>query len=153
MISRNNIVFALLGLLIVASAVGFGLMALRLGGDCMSAGAGGSCPTLAEVNGVRYSVSVARGIIATADDVTAYAPITRTNSPTLFTQQVSFQLDGISPTALLVAPAARVLDEDNSPYRILWGPNSSSGFPEACRYFDASEQALLEECRGVPAGS
>ena len=153
MISRNNIVFALMATLAVAAAVGFGLMALRLGGDCMSTSGGGSCPTLAEVNGVRYSVSVARGIVATDDDVTSYAPIAQTNSPALFAELMAYQLEGISPSALLVAPATQATEEDDSPYRILWGPDSSSGFPEACRFLSAAEQRLFEQCRGTPAGS
>ena len=120
----------------------------------MNGAGGASCPSLAEVNGVRYAVSVARGSLVTERDLTPFAPIARTNVPSYFTAQTAFQIGDISPTSLLAAPAARVFNEDDSPYRILWGPESESAFPEACRYFNADEQNLLDACRpAAPSGT
>ena len=151
MTRRLAIVGVVGALLVVGSIWGIGFLS-RIG-DCLYSSESGSCPTLAEVNGVRYGVSVARGVVVTESGVTLYMPIARTNVPSYFSEQRAYLLSGISPTAVLVAPAAAVLDEDDSRYRLLWGPDAQSAFPEVCQYFTEREQALLEGCRAARASA
>ena len=149
--TRRLAIIGVVGALLVVGAIwasGF----LSRTGDCLSSSEGASCPTLAEVNGVRYGVSVARGVVASESDVTPFMPIARTNVPSYFTEQTAYLLTGISPTAVLVAPAAAVLDEDDSRFRVLWGPDSQSAFPQVCHYFNEREQTLLDGC-GPPRAS
>jgi hypothetical protein len=151
MINRSQVVLGALAALAIVSAIGFGLMFMRLGNDCLGAAgvASGSCPSAAEVNDLRYSVSVARGVNVNETDVTPYAPIGRTNVPDYFTELQAYSLPGISPTAALVARSVSVLDEDDSTFRILWGPEQQSAFPALCGYFVQRERDILEGCGGV----
>ena len=147
MIDRSKVVVGIFALLATVSAIGFGLMFSRLGDGCMNGSDSGSCPTLADVNGVRYTVGVARGIEIGSDDVAPYSTIARTNVPDYFSELATYAHSGVPATAVIAAPAAAVLDEDDSPYRLLWGPDRSSAFPALCRYFSSREAQLLEECR------
>lgn len=148
MINRNNVVFGLLAVLAIVSAIGFALMIVQFGQDpCLSGSDGGSCPSLAVVDGRRYSVSVARGIVLTEADVTTYKPIVQTNSPTAFAETMTYQIAGIPPDAVLAARAAHLMDGDNSQFRLLWGPQRDAAFPVLCAYFNAAEQSILDECR------
>jgi hypothetical protein len=123
-------------------------MIVRFGQDpCLSGSDGGSCPTLAVVDGTRYSVSVARGIELTDADVTAYKPIVQTNSPGAFAETMTYQIAGIPPDAVLAARAAHLMDEDDSQFRLLWGPQRNTAFPDLCGYFTAAEQSILDGCR------
>ena len=148
MINRNNVVFALLGLLAVVSAIGFGLMVVQLGRDsCMDGGgSGGSCPVLAEVGSVRYSVGVASAYIDLEQDLAPYAPIVRTNAPGNFAELTTFRIANLDPAAVLAAPARHVSDEDVGPYRLLFGPDSDRAWPALCRYFPIELRHASDEC-------
>ena len=147
MIDRNNVVFGLLALLAIVSAIGFALMTVRFGQDpCLSGAEGGSCPRLAVVDGTRYSVSVARGIVLTDAHVTAYKPIVQTNSPSAFAETMTYEIAGIPPDAVLAARAAHLMDGDDSQFRLLWGPERDTAFPDLCAYFNAAEQSILDGC-------
>jgi hypothetical protein len=152
MINRSQVVLGALAALAIVSAIGFGLMFMRLGNDCLGdAGlASGSCPSAAEVNGVRYTTSVARGVDVVATDLTPYASIGRTNVPDYFRDLQAYSIQGISPTAVLAAPSASVLDEDDSAYRFLWGPDRDAAFPAVCDYYTDAEKENDERC-GAPA--
>jgi hypothetical protein len=147
-IDRNKLVVGLLALLAAVSAIGFGLMFSQIGRDaCFDGGViGGSCPTLAEVNGVRYTVSVARGVAVAESDVTPYNRIARTNVPDYFKELQTYSLRGISPMAALVAPSKSVLDEDDSEFRLLFGPDSASAFPALCDFYTDSEKQSDSRC-------
>ena len=149
MTNRSRIVLGVLAALAVVSAIGFGLMFMRLGNDsCLDGGDmfGASCPTLAEVNGVRYTISAARGVDVTESDLTPYARIARTNVPDYFSDLQAYSLPGIAPAAALVAPSVSVLDEDDSAYRILWGPAKESSWPALCDYLTTAEKSIRQEC-------
>jgi hypothetical protein len=148
-IDRGKIVVGLLALLAIASAIGFGLMFMRLGQDCMSGSDGASCPALADVNGMRYEVSGARGVTVTAAQLEAYKPITRSNVPGHFTELTTFRVADIAPEAILFAPATHVSDEDDSPYRILWGPEKEAAYPGICGYLAEAETRIMDGCGGV----
>ncbi len=149
MIDRSKVIVGLFALLATVSAIGFGLMFSQLGNDSCLDDRGvvaGSCPTLAEVKGVRYTISVARGVAVDEADLTAYARMNRTNVPDYFSDLQTYTIEGIPPAAILVAPSASVLDEDDSAYRILWGPDKESAFPALCDYLTDSEKSIQEEC-------
>ena len=64
MIDRSKVIVGLFALLAAVSAIGFGIMFSQIGNDsCLDdRGVTGSCPSLAEVKGIRYTISVARGV-------------------------------------------------------------------------------------------
>jgi hypothetical protein len=135
MIDRNKVVVAVMAVLAVVAAVGFGLMVVRLGGgDCIHSAAGASCPVLAEVDGVRYSVGVANEYIDLQQDLVLHSSIARTNAPDQFAELVTFRIASLDPTAVLAAPARPVLAGDVGPYRLLFGPNSERAWPALCDY-------------------
>lgn len=148
MINRSNVVFALLGLLAVLSAIGFGLMVAQLGRDsCMDSGAsGGSCPVLAEVGSVRYSVGVASNYVGLEQDLAPYSPITRTNAPDRFAELTTFRIAELDPTSVLAAPARQDSDEDVGPYRLLFGPTSDHAWPALCGYFPIEVRQTDNRC-------
>jgi hypothetical protein len=143
-ISRNWIL-ALAGLALTLGII-WGISVLTNLSDCMNASDDASCPALADVNGVRYFISIARGVEIDAADLTAYAPITQTNVPGHFRELTTFTLAGVSPDAALAAPATNVIAGEDSAYRLLSGPERASAFPALCEYFNAAEQALIVEC-------
>src|SRR5215213_8434578 len=107
MINRSKVIVGLFALLATVSAIGFGLMFTQIGHDSCLDDRGivaGSCPSLAEVNGVRYTISVARGVAVEEPDLTAYARINRTNVPDYFRELQTYTIDGIPAAAILVAP-------------------------------------------------
>jgi len=151
-IDRNKLFVGLIAVLAVVSAIGFGLMFSQLGRDsCFDGGViPGSCPSIAEVNGVRYTISVARGVAVDDADVTPYGRIARTNVPDYFNGLQAYSLPGISPLAVLAARSQPVLDEDDSAYRLMWGPDSASAFPALCSYYTDAEKQNDSRC-GAPA--
>ena len=148
MINRSNLVFGLLVLLAVVSAIGFGLMVTQLGRDsCMDGGAsGGSCPVLAEVGSVRYGVGAASDYIGLEQDLAPYSPITRTNAPDRFAELVTFRVADFDPTSVLAAPSRHVSDEDVGPYRLLFGPNADRAWPALCSYFPIELRQVDDRC-------
>jgi hypothetical protein len=140
---RNGVIALAVLALALGIIWGISVLGNLVGGDCMSGSDSASCPALAEVNGVRYSVSASRGVVIGASDLTAYGPITRTNVPGHFSELTAYALTGVAPGAVLAAPATDLID---SPYRLLTGPDRASAFPALCRYFNATEQARLAEC-------
>jgi hypothetical protein len=135
-------------LLAAASAVGFGMMFSRLGGDaCLDGiGADSSCPVLAVVGGSRYSVSVASDLRNIEDVLSSHAPIDRTNSPDWFSELVTYRIAEIDPTAVLAAPAQAIVEEDVGPYRLLYGPNSEDAWPQMCLYLPERDRAADQRC-------
>jgi len=154
MINRSQLVLGAFAVLAIVSAIGFGLMFMRLGNDsCLGPAVytSGSCPSAAEVNGVRYAISVARGVDVAEADLTPYARIGRTNVPDYFRDLQAYSLRGISPTAALAAPSISVLDEDDSAYRILWGPDQDSAWPALCDYLTDAEKQNQDDHCSAPA--
>jgi len=148
-VNRRAGLVGFLGLLVLFAGIG-AVMFLGQLDPCMRGGStGGSCPALADVNGLRYSVGVARGIVLTEADVSPYHPISRTNVPDQFSELVAYEITGVDPSTALAAPANHVLDEDDSSFRILWPQPGKSPFPALCRYLDAAEQSMLVECGGM----
>jgi hypothetical protein len=148
-ISRRAGLTGLLGLALILGMI-WAVFYLANLDPCMTGSSGGSCPTLADVNGVRYGVAAAHELVDIASDLTPFAPIARTNVPGYFSDMNTFQIRGIDPTAVLVAPAKPALDEDVGPYRLLYGPNSDRAFPALCDYIPIELRLDDDRC-GAPA--
>ncbi len=136
-------------ILAAASAIGFGLMFSRLGGDaCLDGfGEGASCPTLAVVNGQRYQVAIATALEVGEGDLTPYGPISQTNRSEGFSELTAYRVGDIDPSAVLVARAAA---GDGAPYRLLFGPNEDEAFPALCDYIPLEQRQADTRC-GAPA--
>jgi len=150
MISRRQGLVGVLGLGLIVAVIWLVRMLGEVG-SCMDPGAGGSCPTLADVNGVRYGVSVAHELVDIDAALSPFAPIGRTNVPDHFAEMTTFRILAIDPTAALAAPARAVYDEDVGPYRLLYGPNSLSAYPALCNYLPAHLRVVNEQCGAVPS--
>ena len=152
MIDRNKVVVGLLAILAVVSAVGFGLMVSRLGDDgCMSGSGSASCPTLADVNGVRYTVSIGQAFKNIEPDLSPYAAISRTNAPDRFAEMQAYSVAGFDPAVLLITRTT-VGAGDEGPYRMLTvvGRERSSIWPAFCDYLPEERLLAQPEC-GAPA--
>lgn len=149
MTSRRARIGALVGLTLLV--VGISVVYFLGSRDaCMSGSDRGSCPALADVNGVRYEVSVAHPLIDIDSDLTPFAPISRTNVSGYFSELTTFQIRGFDPTDVLVAPARTALEEDVGPFRLLFGPNSGRAYPALCDYIPIEFRLGNERC-GAPA--
>jgi hypothetical protein len=154
-VNRNTVIVGVFAILAAASAIGFGLMFSRLGGDACLDGfgegaAGGACPALAEVQGMRYEVAVATELIDIEADLIPYEEIGRTNVAGDFAQPLTFRIGSIDPTAVIAASARRARDEDVGPYRLLFGPNEDDAFPALCDYIPLEQREADTRC-GAPA--
>jgi len=150
--SRDKIIVGGFALLAAVSAIGFAVMFSRLGPEsCMDGPGGvGSCPVLADVNGLRYTAGVASQYPGLEADLSAFSPITRTNAPNNFAELVTYRVGDIDPTLVLAAPALPVYPEDVGSYRLLFGSNSDAAFPALCDYFTDEAKFADERC-GAPA--
>lgn len=150
MISRRAGIVAVVLLAIVLAGISVFLYVRNLDPCMTGSEGGGSCPTLADVNGVRYTVGIAHELVEIEPDLTPFAPITRTNVPEQFSEMTTFQIRGIDPADVLVAPAKPVLDEDVAPYRLLYGPTSNRAYPALCDYIPIQLRLGDDRC-GAPA--
>lgn len=149
MTGRRAGLVGLLGLVLIGGFIGVFYASNQ--DWCMTgSGGGASCPTLADVNGVRYTVSVGHELVDIEPALTPFAPITRTNVPGHFSEMTTFQIRDIDPTAVLVAPAQSVLDEDVGPYRLLHGPNNANAYPALCEFIPVELRFDDRRC-GAPA--
>jgi hypothetical protein len=148
--NRSKVVVGLFAVLAAVSAIGFALLLSYYGSDpCLESGnKGGSCPTLALVDGVRYTVSIGRDLVGTEGALTPYMEITRTNAPEDFAERMTYQLAGVSPSAALVARNAPGPDEDAGAFRLLFalGPERDAAWPALCRYLTEEDRAANEQC-------
>ena len=150
--SRDKVIVGGFALIAAVSAIGFAVMFSRLGPESCMDGAGGigSCPALADVNGLRYTVSVAALYPGLEEDLVPFSPITRTNVPGNFAELKTFKIGDLDPTLVLAAPALPVYPEDVGSYRLLFGSNSDAAFPALCDYFTDEAKFADERC-GAPA--
>ena len=106
----------------------------------------GDGPGHARVNGVEYTIGVARGIDVSASQMSDGAPIDSADDPGQFAEMTTYQLEGVDPRAFLLAPANSVHDDGGplGPYLALWGPGDP--FPAVCRYFPDTLGTRPTEC-------
>jgi hypothetical protein len=144
--SRRQGLVALLGLLLV-----FGLISvvflLGRGDGCMSGNDSGSCPTLADVNGVRYGVGVAQDLVDIEGALTEYGLIARTNVPDYFFGRTAYSISGIDPALVLVAHNA-VGQTTAGRYRFLFAldTNTDAAFPALCDYLLVESRQADPRC-------
>jgi hypothetical protein len=105
---------------------------------------GASCPALADVNGVRYTVSGGEVLESINRVLLPYGTMSRTNAPSFFAGDGVLQVAGIDPKALLVAIGAPS-DEPNHEYVLLFGPEAGA-WPGLCEFIPAAAQAAQPEC-------
>jgi hypothetical protein len=145
-----------------AFLLGFGFIALVLTGaiawqlyqvrdSCMNVASGGSCPTLADVGNVRYTVSTGQELLDAERALTPYGSITQTNVPQQFAEMQVYALSDIDPAALLVARANEAFDPGDGPYRLLFrlGGNRDGVWPALCDYLMPERRATQPECEAV----
>lgn len=137
-----------LGLIMVGISIALVIGPYIGGGDaCMRGSDRGSCPALADVNGVGYSFSVGLALLDIEDDLTSFGDISRTNAPEYFSETTAYSVTGIDPTVLLIARAAPI-DGDEGPYRmlsVLRGDHESM-WPEFCQYLTQYRRDAQPEC-------
>ena len=135
---------------ILLAVIGWQLYQMR--DSCMSIAGGGSCPTLADVAGVRYTVSVGQDLVDVEDSMTAHGEIGQTNVPQMFDGMTVYAIDGIDPGALLVARTREEFDRGDGPYRLLFvfGDERSGVWPTLCEYLELERRLAQPECR-LPA--
>jgi hypothetical protein len=109
---------------------------------CMT-GAGGACPALADVRGIRYAVSSPTQLDIPPERPWSYGAIELTNVPSLASAPVMMLAD-IDPEVLLVA---RVYEEPLEParYRLLLSVADDGFPPELCNYL--VNEVEYEQCR------
>ncbi len=151
MIDRSKVVVGLFAVLAAASAIGFGLMFSRLGGDaCLDRfGEGAACPALAVVNGTRYSVGVPTELVGVENALTPYAEITRTNVPEQFAELTAYALAGVDPTLALVAYTQPGPGDPPGSYRLMFvtgGDDADGAWPAIRPYLPAVHRCADEEC-------
>ncbi len=134
MSSTRARIAALLGLSLLVVGISIVLF-LGSADGCMTGSSNASCPTLAEVNGVRYSFSVGLALLDIEDDLTAFGQISRTNVPDYFSETTVYSVTGIDPKVLLIGRAAP-MQSDEGPYRLLsvFGGDHTSIWPAFCQY-------------------
>jgi hypothetical protein len=140
---------AALGLLAILAVISVVLFLGNRDG-CMSGSDGGSCPALADVNGVRYEISAASQVV---DAETALQPagvVERTNYAPYFLDETVYSLHGVSSRAVLVArakdPGSAVVSGD---FLLLLGPDRGTAWPNLCHFLTREAQRVLAECGGV----
>lgn len=148
MTNRRTGLFALLGLVAIFVAIGAVLFLGQLD-PCMSGSGGGSCPALADVNGVRYYVSSAWDLVNTDGALTPYADISRTNSSMSFLSMTTYALAGVEPGDALVAENNRT-DQHPWKYRLLHSDiGNHAAYPALCRYIRPNDLARFGNCPAV----
>ena len=148
--TRRRGLIALLGLGLVIGVVG-AVVLLGQVDPCMSGSGSGSCPSLADVNGVRYTVSVGHALRGIEPDLTPYAAISRTNVPGRFAEMQAYAVDGVDPAVLLIARSV-IRDGDEGPYRMLTVLHGDRGsiWPSFCEDLPDERLFVQPEC-GAPA--
>jgi hypothetical protein len=143
---KSKIVVGTLAALAIVSAVGFGLMFMRLGQDCMSGSDGASCPAVAEVEGVRYYVGSSHDLVNVEGALTPFAQIARTNSSRSFLSMSTYALSGVDPAKVLVAENAPSADQAGR-YRLLHSElGEAAEHAEVCPYISAADLPRFDYC-------
>lgn len=139
---RGKVIVAALGL---TAVVAVGVVAFGPWADpCMNGGGGASCPALADVNGVRYTVSGGEVLESINRALLPYGTMSKTNTPSSFAGSGVMQVAGIDPRALLVAVGAPS-GEPNHGYVLLFGPDEGA-YPAVCEYFPSALRAVTSQC-------
>ena len=135
-------------------AFALALIAIGCTSEPWGCGMGAACPAMADVGGVRYSVSVGLDLMEIEGDLTAFAPIAQTNVPSYFAETTVFSVGGIDPTVLLIARAAP-LDGDAGSYRMLstLRGDHAAAWPQFCRYLQGERLTAQPECTSVASPS
>ncbi len=108
----------------------------------------GSSPAMAVVNGVDYSVGLARGMRIDAPELTPYGLVESGNVLQQFADRTAFSLNGLDPLAVLIVHAAPGLSDDGGPYGeylLLHGPEDA--YPEICDFYEPGHPSSPTECR------
>jgi len=115
---------------------------------CMSGNDSGSCPTMAEVNGVRYSISVEKQLVHADAALISYGTVTRTNVPQqLAPNSTVYRFKNIDPGVVLVARTASCGDCALG-YRLMFvlPTGGDAAFPALCDFFTEAEKAIDAHC-------
>lgn len=118
--------------------------ALLIAVSCSSQG------TTAQVEGLRYDVSVARSLQVVEADLTPYGEVSGyTDSGALpFAGTAAYALDGVDPTAALVVRWADGVRDDRGSlgeYALLYRDRPHA-IPGLCAYFDPASESRPPEC-------
>jgi len=118
--------------------------------SCMNAGVGSSCPVLADVNGIQYSVSVGMDLINVGSALTPYGSVSQTNATEQF-GDAAYSLAAFDPLVLLVAPASSNDEANTGGYRLLFAldRDHATVWPALCDFVPV-ERRSAPEC-GAPA--
>lgn len=145
MSGRRVVLVAVLAVAAVGAVIA-GVYLLGIRDSCMNVMSGGSCPTLAEVDGARYTVSVGMELVDIEPDLTAFGEITRSNVPAIFADTTAYAVSGIHPAVLLVAHANEQFDAGDGPYRLLFAHSGSREgvWPRFCDYLPVIERHIKE---------
>ena len=107
---------------------------------CMTGSKGGSCPALADVDGIRYYVGGSRELVNVDGALTPYGEIAQTNVPEALNETTAYSLAGIDPKLALVGMSTRLVGDARGPYRLLMADlGDSPVWPALCRYLPAGE--------------
>jgi len=132
---------------ILLAVVGWQVYQMR--DSCMNIASGGSCPALADVSGVRYTVSTGRDLVNVENALTEFGDITQTNVPQMFDGMTVYALGTIDPKALLVARAREEFDPGDGAHRLLFALSGerSGVWPALCDYLPADRRQIQPECQ------
>ena len=120
----------------------------QLRDSCMNILSGGSCPTMADVAGVRYYVSTGMDLVDIEDSLTPYSQITQSNVPQQFAESTAYAIAGIDPGVLLVARSSEEFDPGDGAYRLLRTADGDSSvvYPALCRHLPQFRREAQPEC-------
>lgn len=132
--------------IVLTAAIGWQIYQVR--DTCMNVLGGGSCPTLADVGDVRYTVSTGLDLIDIEPALSPHGTIRQTNAPRAFEGSTVYAVRDIDPQVLLVARANESFDPGDGAYRLLlvqYGDRSSM-YPTLCDYLTEARRAAQSEC-------
>lgn len=146
MTRRRGRIAALLGLLLLFIGISF-VMFLGSVDGCMAASSNGSCPALADVNGVRYAVGAGQNLIGVEPVLFPYGSITKTNVPQVLAEPTAYSISGIDPAVVLVARSAQDADSGGA-FRLLLVNRESraAAWPALCQYLTPDRREAQPEC-------
>ena len=145
--NRRAGLFGFLGLLVLFVAISAVMFLGKIDG-CMSGNDSGSCPAMAEVNGVRYGVSVESDLVNADPSLSSYGTVTRTNVPTQLAPDATvYRFSDIDPGLVLVARTASCGDCALR-YRLMFvlPSGGDAAFPTLCRYLPETDRAADDRC-------
>jgi hypothetical protein len=146
-VNRRAGLIGLIGLLVLILGISAVMFLGSLDG-CMTGNDSASCPTMAEVNGVRYDVGIERDLVGADAALISYGTVTRTNVPKqLAPDSTVYRFTNIDPGVVLAARTASCGDCALR-YRLMFALPSGgeAAFPALCDFFTEAEKAIDSHC-------